>query len=335
MATQSREVRLARRPQGEPGLDCFAFETVNLPDPAPGEVLVRNLYMSVDPYMRGRMNEGKSYVPQFEIGKALEGSAVGRVIASKDEKIPVGTFVLSMYGWREAFVAPAFHLQVIDTSVASASAYLGILGVTGLTAWVGLFSIAKLKDGETVFISAGAGAVGSAACQFAKMHGCRVIASAGSNEKLAYLRDELKVDYAFNYRDGDAREHLKTAAPGGINVYFDNTQGPQLEAALHAMVPYGRVAMCGGIAGYNVPVAGPRNLIQIVGKRLRLEGFIVSDHFKELPALLAEAVPALASGRLVSRETLVDGLDAAPAAFLDLLHSGAGNIGKMVVRLSA
>jgi NADPH-dependent curcumin reductase CurA len=198
---------------------------------------------------------------------------------------------------------------------------------------VGLFTIAKLKDGETVFISAGAGAVGSAACQFAKMHRCRVIASAGSEEKLAFLRNELKVDYAFNYRDGDAREHLAKAAPDGIHVYFDNTQGPQLEAALYALAPYGRVAMCGGIAGYNVPVPGPPNLIQMVGKRLRLEGFIVSDHFKELPAMLAEAVPALAAGKLVNRETFVNGLDAAPGAFLDLLRSGAGNIGKMVVKL--
>jgi NADPH-dependent curcumin reductase CurA len=333
MATESREVRLAKRPQGEPGLDCFSFATVNLPDPGPGEVLVRNLCMSVDPYMRGRMNEGKSYVPQFEIGKPLEGTAVGRVIESRDENLPAGTLVLSMYGWREAYVAPGFHLQVVDARVAQPSAYLGILGVTGLTAWVGLFSIAKLKDGETVFISAGAGAVGSAACQFAKMRGCRVIASAGSEDKLDFLRNELKVDYAFNYRDSDVREQLSKGAGEGINVYFDNTQGPQLEAALHALLPYGRVAMCGGIAGYNVPVPGPRNLIQIVGKRLRLEGFIVSDHFKELPSLLAEAVPALASGKLINRETFVDGLDQAPGAFLELLRSGAGNIGKMVVRL--
>src|SRR3954447_2320646 len=203
MTTQSREVRLARRPQGEPGLDCFAFTTVNLPDPVSGEVLVQNVCMSVDPYMRGRMNEGKSYVPQFEIGKPLEGTAVGRVIDSRDEKLPVGTFVLSMYGWREAYVAPGWGLKVVDATSAPASAYLGILGVTGLTAWVGLFTIARLKDGETVFISAGAGAVGSAACQFAKMHGCRVIASASSENKLAYLRTELKVDYAFNYREGD------------------------------------------------------------------------------------------------------------------------------------
>jgi len=165
-------------------VDCFAFATVNLPDPAPGEVLVRNAYMSVDPYMRGRMNEGNSYVPQFEVGKPLEGGAAGRVIASNDEKLPESAFVLSMYGWREAFVAPISSLRVIDATLAPPSAYLGILGVTGLTAWVGLFSIAKLKEGETVFVSAGAGAVGSAACQFAKMHGFRVIASASSEDKL-------------------------------------------------------------------------------------------------------------------------------------------------------
>jgi len=335
MAIESCEVRLARRPQGQPGLDCFSFANVNVPDPAPGEVLVRNLYMSVDPYMRARMNEGKSYVPQFEIGKPLEGGAVGRVIASQDEKLPAGSFVFSMYGWRDAYVAPSSSLRVIDATIAPPSAYLGILGVTGLTAWLGLFSIAKLKDGEIVFISAGAGAVGSAACQFAKMHGCRVIASASSEDKVAYLRSELKVDYAFNYRDGDPVEHLRIAAPEGINVYFDNTQGPQLEAALYVLANYGRVAMCGGIAGYNVPVPGPRNLIQIVGKRLSLQGYIVSDHFNEIPAFLAEAVPALSSGQLVNRETFVDGLDAAPAVLLDLLHSGAGNIGKMVVRLSS
>src|SRR5208283_340124 len=188
MPTTSREIRLASRPQGVPSPDNFSFATVEVPDPGPGDVLVRNLCMSVDPYMRGRMNDVKSYVPPFEIGKALQGGAVGRVIASNDEKLPVGSPVLSMYGWREAFVAPASQVQVVDVSVASPSAYLGMLGVTGMTAWVGLFRIAALKGGETVFISGGAGAVGSAACQLAKMHGCRVLASASSAEKVAYLR---------------------------------------------------------------------------------------------------------------------------------------------------
>ncbi len=334
MPIQSREVRLASRPQGEPSLDNFSFATVEIRDPGPGEVLVRNVCISVDPYMRGRMNDAKSYVPPFQIGQALEGGAVGRVIASQDERLPAGTYVQSIYGWREAFVAPAAHLQVVDVSVASASAYLGILGVTGLTAWVGLFRIAGLKTGETVFVSGGAGAVGNAASQLAKMHGCKVIASAGSEEKVRFLREELKVDYAFNYRDGEPLEHLKKAAPDGIHVYFDNTGGPQLEAALSVLRNYGRIAMCGGIAGYNTPVPGPRNLMVVIGKRLRIEGFIVSDHFKEAPTFLKEAIPALHSGRLINRETVVQGLDAAPAAFLDLLHSGAGNIGKMIVQLA-
>lgn len=334
MPTRSLEVRLASRPQGEPTLDNFSFATVDIPDPKPGEVLVRNVCMSVDPYMRGRMNEGKSYVPPFQIGQPMEGGAVGRVVASQDEKLPIGTFVQSIYGWREAYVAPVSNLQIVDTSLAPPSAYLGILGVTGLTAWVGLFRIASLKEGETLFISAGAGAVGSAACQLARMHGCRVLASASSENKVAFLRNELKVDYAFNYRDGEPLDHLKHGAPEGIHVYFDNTGGPQLEAALYVLRNYGRVALCGGVAGYNTPVPGPRNLMLAIGKRLRLEGFIVSDHVKDMPKFLAEAVPALQSGKLTHRETLVEGLEAAPAALLDLLHSGARNIGKMIVKLS-
>ena len=333
MPVQSREVRLASRPEGEPTLDNFSFATVDVPEPAPGEVLVRNLYMSVDPYMRGRMNERKSYVPPFEIGKPMDGAAVGEVVASQDKRLPAGSLVLSNFGWREAFVASASKLQILDASVASPSAFLGVLGVTGLTAWVGLFRIANLKDGETVFVSGGAGAVGSAACQFAKFRGCRVIASAGTAEKVAFLKDELGVDFAFNYRAGELLGYLRKGAPEGIHVYFDNTAGPQLEAALYVLRDHGRVALCGGIAGYNTPVSGPRNLMMAISKRLRLEGFIIMDWMKELPAFLAEAAPALRSGQLINRETVVEGLDAAPSAFMDLLRSGAGNIGKMAVKL--
>ncbi len=334
MPLQSREVHLVSRPRGEPTLDNFSFATVDLPDPVPGEVLVRNICMSVDPYMRGRMNEGKSYVPPFQIGRPMEGGAVGKVVASQDQKLPVGTFVLSFFGWRDAFVASASSVQIVDTNLASPSAYLGILGVTGLTAWIGFFRIVKLEKGETVFISAGAGGVGIAACQLAKMHGCRVLASAGTPDKVAFLCDELKVDYAFNYREGEPLDHLKQGAPEGIHVYFDNTGGPQLESALYVLNSYGRVALCGGIASYNSPAPGPRNMIQAIGKRLRLEGFIVSDHMKERPAFLAEMIPALQSGKLKNRETFVEGLDAAPAALLDLLHPGTRNIGKLIVKLS-
>jgi len=335
MSTHSREIRLASHPQGEPTTENFSFATVELPDPKPGEVLVRNVCMSVDPYMRGRMNDSKSYVPPFQIGQPLEGGAVGRVVVSQNESLPVGTFVQSTYGWREAFVAPASRLQVIDASVALPSTYLGLLGVTGLTAWVGLFRIANLKEGETIFISGGAGAVGSAACQLAKLRGCRVLASASSEEKVAFLRDKLHVDYAFSYRDGEPLDHLKSGAPEGIHVYFDNTGGPQLEAALSAMRMNGRVTLCGAIAGYNKPVPGPRNLMFAIGRRLRLEGFIVSDHFNDLPVFMAEVLPALRAGKLISHETFVDGLDAAPMALLDLLRPGARNLGKVIVKLSA
>jgi NADPH-dependent curcumin reductase CurA len=222
----------------------------------------------------------------------------------------------------------------VDESLAPPSAFLGILGVTGLTAWAGLNRIAGIQAGETVFISAGAGAVGSAACQLAKLHDCRVIASAGSDEKVVWLSNELHVDYAFNYRAAEPLASLKQGAPDGIDVYFDNTGGPQLEAALYALRERGKVALCGAVAGYDTLIPGPRNLPIAIGKRLTLQGFIVSDFFSERAEFLAEVVPALHSGRLVNRETIVDGLDAAPRAMIDLLHSGATNIGKMIVRLS-
>ncbi len=334
MPIKSREFRLASRPKGEPVSDNFQLAEVELPDPQSGEVLVRNEYISVDPYMRGRMNEGKSYVPPFEVGKAMTGGAVGRVVESKEPSLPVGTHVVSMYGWRQAFVSAAVGLQRVDASLAPASAFIGTLGVTGLTAWVGLFKIAALRDGETVFVSGGAGAVGSIACQLAKLHGCRVVASAGSAEKVAFLKDQLKVDYAFNYREGDPAEHVKQGAYNGIDVYFDNTGGPQLEAALSALRERGRIAMCGAIAGYCTPVPGPRNLALVISKRLRVEGYIVSDHFKELPQFLAEAAPALKAGKLLNQETVVDGLERAPEAFMSLLRSGDGHIGKLVVKVA-
>jgi NADPH-dependent curcumin reductase CurA len=333
MPITSNEIRLVSRPKGEPVAENFQLVKAEVGDPQPGEVLVRNEYISVDPYMRGRMNDGKSYVPPFELGKAMTGGAVGRVLQSQEPTLPVGTYVMSMYGWREAFVAPAVALQRVDVSLAPPSAFLGTLGVTGMTAWVGLVKIAALKDGETVFVSGGGGAVGSIACQLAKLRGCRVIASAGAPDKIAFLKDELKVDYAFNYRDGEPVGHLKQGAPDGIDVYFDNTGGPQLEAALSSLRERGRIAMCGAIAGYSTPVPGPRNLPLVIGKRLRIEGFIVSDYFKDLGQFLAEAAPALKAGQLLNRETVVEGLEKAPEAFMSLLRSGDGHIGKLVVKV--
>lgn len=333
MSIISKEVRLAGRPQGEPSLDLFTIAAVELPDPGPGEVLVRNLYFSVDPYMRGRMNESKSYVPQFELGKPMQGSAIGRVVESNDPSLPEGVLVSSFHGWREAFVAPAEAVQPFDPQGARLSAFLGTLGMTGLTAWAGLFKIAALQGAETVFVSAAAGAVGSVACQLAKLHGCKVIASAGSAAKTAFLRNELKVDYAFDYHDGDPLEHLEAGAPEGLNVYFDNTGGPQLEAAITSLQNHGRVVLCGAIAGYNKPMPGPKNLHSAIGKRLRLQGFIVSDFIGQLAEFHEQAIPAVLSGKLLHNETVIEGIEAAPGAFLSLLNSGDTHIGKMVIRV--
>ena len=330
---QAKEIHLASRPQGEPTTENFAFVTVELPELQPGEVLVRNAFFSVDPYMRGRMNEGKSYVAPFSVGSALEGAAVGQVVQSRDAGFPVSTWVLSLFGWRDYYVAPAQQLRVIDARQAPASAYLGVLGPTGLTAWVGLNDIANTKEGETVFISGGAGAVGSVACQLAKLRGCRVIASAGSAAKIAYLKNQLKVDYAFNYRDSSLQEQLQIAAPDGLHVYFDNTAGPQLEAALYAMRNHGRVVLCGAISGYNTPVPGPINLALTIIRRLRMEGFIVVDHLHRMPAFLAEMVPALRAGKLLHQETVVNGIEQAPDAFISLLRSGDAHMGKLVIRV--
>ncbi len=331
MSTKTREVHLVARPNGEPGPECFAVVERELPDPQPGQVLVRNQFFSVDPYMRGRMNDVKSYVPPFQLNEAMTGGAVGTIIKSAEASLPVGTAVLSMYGWREAYVSGPIGLQVVDATKASLSSYLGALGVTGLTAWVGLLRIAALKDGETVFVSGGAGAVGSIACQLAKLHGCRVLASAGSPGKVDFLKTELKVDYTFSYREGDLPARLKDGAPDGIDVYFDNTGGPQLEAALGHMRNYGRVALCGAISGYNVPIPGPRNLHVAITRRLTLRGFIVSDYLGELPTFLAEAIPALQKGKLLNRETVVHGLEKAVEAFLGLLRPGDSHMGKLVI----
>ncbi len=330
---QAKEVRLASRPQGEPSAENFSLVTVDLPELQPGEVLVRNAFFSVDPYMRGRMNEGKSYVAPFLVGKALDGAAVGQVVQSRHAGFPVSTWVTGLFGWRDYYIAPAQLLRVIDARHAPASAYLGLLGATGLTAWIGLNDIANIKEGETVFISGGAGAVGSVACQLARLRNCRVIASAGSAAKIAFLKNQLKVDYAFNYRESAPVEQLKIAAPDGLHVYFDNTAGPQLEAALHSMRNHGRLVMCGAISGYNTPVPGPRNLALTIIRRLRMEGFIVVDHLHRMPAFLAEMVPALRSGRLLHQETVVNGIEQAPGAFISLLRSGDAHMGKLVIRV--
>jgi NADPH-dependent curcumin reductase CurA len=326
----SREIRLAARPLGPPKESDFELAEVDVGEPSEGEVLVRNELMSVDPYMRGRMNDVRSYVPPFALGERLEGAAVGRVLASRHDGFAEGEWVLSMLGWRELALSDGRGLQKFDGDAVPPSAALGVLGMPGLTAYVGLLDIGRPKAGETVFVSGAAGAVGSVAGQIAKLKGCRVIGSAGSEAKVAWL-GELGFDVAFDYKRTPPREALRGEQ---IDVYFDNVGGEHLEAAIAAARPFARFVECGMISRYNDerPEPGPRNLAMIMSKRLLLQGFIVTDRWDRRDSFLADMVEWVREGKVRYRETIFDGIENAPRAFLGLL--GGENIGKMLVRLS-
>jgi NADPH-dependent curcumin reductase CurA len=328
----STQIHLAARPKGWPTFDTFATKTVDLPALADGQVLVRNLFMSVDPYMRGRMNDVKSYVPPFQIGQPLEGGTVGEIVESRAPNVKPGTHVLSTRGWRDYFVAPASELRLLDSTVQPLSAYLGALGMTGMTGWLGL-RLLELKPGERLFVSGAAGAVGSIAGQLAKVRGCFVVGSAGSDDKVRMLTSDLGFDAAFNYKADDVRQQLASAAPDGIDGYFDNVGGTHLEAALACMRDRGRIAACGSISRYNdeTPAPGPRNMFMIVTKRLTIKGFLVIDWPHETKNFLAEVGSLVTSGQIKARETIVEGLENAPQAFLDMLKGA--NVGKMIVKL--
>jgi NADPH-dependent curcumin reductase CurA len=330
----SREIRLRRHPTGLPTEDDFELAAVRIPEPQPGEVLVRNSFMSVDPYMRGRMNAGESYTASFQIGEPLTGGCVGQVVAGQHDRFKVGDYVMSFLGWREYFVSDGRDLNQIDPRVAPIQAFLGVLGMPGLTAYVGLLDIGRLKAGETVFVSAAAGAVGSVVCQIAKLKGCRVIGSAGSPAKIAWLLDEAGVDAAFNYREvTDLTAELGRHCPQGIDVYFENVGGAHLEAALQHMNNHGRIAVCGMISQYNAttPEPAPRNLGLVIGKRLTLQGFLVSDHVDRQPQFFADMAQWLAAGQIKWQETVVEGIERAPQALIGLFKGE--NIGKMLVKL--
>ncbi|BCJ48735.1 NADP-dependent oxidoreductase [Actinoplanes sp. NBRC 14428] len=335
MTVSSTEIRLAARPQGWPDAATFATARTEVPDPGPGQLLVRNLLMSVDPYMRGRMDDRKSYVPPFKLGEALDGGAVGEVVTSAADGFEPGDVVLHGLGWREYALVGASSAAKVDPSVAPLGAYLGVLGMTGLTAYAGLLRSAEFKAGDVVFVSSAAGAVGQVAGQLARLKGAaRVIGSAGSAEKVAYVRDELGFDAAFDYHDGPIREQLRTAAPDGIDVYFDNVGGDHLEAAISALNVHGRICVCGMISVYNAtePTPAPRNLSQVIGKRLTLRGMLVGDHRDLRDEFLRDVAPAVADGSLRYRETIFEGLESAPEAFLAMLRGGG--IGKNLVRIA-
>jgi NADPH-dependent curcumin reductase CurA len=323
----TREVVLAARPQGEPKESDFELRESPAREPGDGEVVVRNVFVSVDPYMRGRMAGVRTYVGPFEVGEAIDGGAVGRVVDSRHAGFETGDWVTSQLGWCESGVVDGDRLRKIDPALAPPSTALGALGMPGFTAWIGLVEIGRVEPGETIYISGAAGAVGSTAAQIAKLKGLRVIGSAGSPEKVAWLRS-LGVE-AFDYRETPAKEALAD----GIDVYFDNVGGAQLEAALFALSPFGRVIACGSISRYNDerPEPGPRNLAFIVTKRLRVQGFIVSDHNGRYGDFLREVGPWVREGKLECRETIVEGIENVPSAFAGLFRGD--NTGKMLVRV--
>jgi len=331
--TTSREIRLASRPRGLPIAANFTMAQVEIGPPQDGQVLLRNLYMSVDPYMRGRMNDRKSYVPPFELGKPLDGGAVGEVVESRAKGFKPGDVVTSNFGWREYFIASPKDLRPVSPELQPLSVYLGALGMTGLTAWVGL-NLVEVKAGDVIFISGAAGAVGSVAGQLAKLRGCRVIGSAGSMEKVMFLREECGFDIAFNYKVGRVLEQLNLEAPDGIDVYFDNVGGETLEAALSALRLHGRIIACGSISSYNEekPRPGPANLSNMIAKRLTMKGFIVRDWLARQAEFEKEVGAYFGTGKLKNKETVVEGIDQAVSAFIGLFQGQ--NVGKMVVKLA-
>ncbi|MCZ2810795.1 NADP-dependent oxidoreductase [Modestobacter sp. VKM Ac-2979] len=336
MSISTREWQLVRRPHGEPVAEDFRLVTMERPDPADGEVVVQTIAMSVDPYMRGRMSAAKSYAASWELGETMQGGTVGQVVASRSDAVPEGALVLHGQGWRDVAVVPAKHVSVVEPLPGlPLSLYLGVLGMPGLTAYAGLFRLADFREGDAVFVSGAAGAVGSLVGQFARLRGAsRVVGSAGTPEKVRWLQEELGFSAAFDYHDGKVADLLGAAAPDGIDVFFDNVGGEHLEAAIGGFRTYGRAALCGSISGYNATTAppGPRNLGFVVGKQLTLRGFIVGDHADLRPEFVGAVSGWLQDGSLVARETVVDGLDSAVDAFRALLSGG--NTGKMVVRLA-
>ncbi len=334
MRDVSREIHLKSRPDGEPYAENFELVEKPLNRPASGELLVRNVYMSVDPYMRGRMRDIDSYVPPFPLGETMQGGAIGKVVLSNHPDFVVGDYVSSGLGWRDYFISDGEELSKVDPGLASLTQYLGVLGGTGFTAYVGLLDLMDPQEGETVFVSGAAGAVGLITGQLAKIRGCRVIGTAGSDEKIHRLQREFGYDIAFNYKTDDLDAALGDACPDGIDIYFDNVGGDHLQAALDHMKDFGRISACGAISLYNLedPEPGPNNLSQIVRKRLTIKGFIVSDHSERRADFQRDMLRWLGEGEVIDYETVVDGLDNAPQAFMGLFKGE--NVGKMLVQIS-
>ncbi|WDI31682.1 NADP-dependent oxidoreductase [Hyphococcus flavus] len=336
---KTKAVYLKEYPAGMPADGDFVVKEMDVPSPGAGEMLCRTVWMSVDPYMRGRMRpDVKSYIPPFSLDAPLEGGAVSEVIESNIDGYATGDYVVDFTGgWKEYYLSKGERSQKVDPNLAPLSAYLGVLGMPGLTAWAGVTQILEPKEGETLFVSGAAGAVGSLVCQLGKIKGCRVIGSAGSKEKCDWLEKEAGVDVALNYKDyknaGELTKALAAAAPKGVNCYFENVGGMHLEAALNCSALGGRMALCGMIAVYNnkEPEPGPSNLINMVGRGVMARGFIVSEYMDKAMEFAMEVAPLLAQGKIKFQESVYEGLDKAPEAFIGLFKGE--NMGKAVIRV--
>ncbi len=329
--TDNRRIVLASRPAAWPEAANFRLETVPVPDPAEGQVLVRNRWLSLDPYMRGRMSDAKSYAKPVELGEVMVGGTAGEVVASKHPRFATGDAVVGALGWQEFALSDGVGLQKVDARSVPLPAYLGPAGMPGVTAWVGLNDICAPKAGETVVVTAASGAVGSVVGQLAKRRGARAVGIAGGAAKCRYVVEELGFDACIDYKAGSLRADLKAATPQGIDCVFENVGGEIFDTLLGRMNAFGRIALCGLISQYNAAPAPLLNIGSVLINRLRLQGFIVSDDMGRWPPALAELVPLVASGALKYRETVADGLAAAPEAFIGMLRGE--NFGKQLVRL--
>lgn len=332
--TDATQIVLAKRPEGDVTADCFREETVALPALTDGQLLIRSRFLSLDPYMRPRMTEMRSYTPPFALGQPLTGGSVGEVVDSRNPKFAKGDLVIGMLNWASHTVHDGKGLRKVDAGV-PLSAYLGVLGMPSFTAWYGMKHICKPKAGETVFVSAATGAVGQVAGQLAKLAGAKVVGCAGDEDKCVWAVREAGYDACFNHRtERDYGAVLDKLCPQGIDADFENVGGKLFHAVFERMTNFGRIAFCGAISEYQdtTPLAGPEKMFGIVQKRLTIQGFIVSDHVALMGDFINDVAPLLPSGKLKSRETVVDGLAKAPQAFMGLLKGE--NFGKLVVKIS-
>lgn len=332
MALKNMQVQLANRPVGWVQETDFNIVETEVPSPGEGELLVKNHYLSLDPYMRGRMNDAKSYAAKVELGDVMTGGTVGEVVESNNPRYKVGDMLVCMLGWQQYGLSDGRGLQKVDPNVVPLSAYLGAVGMPGVTAWVGLLDIGQPKEGETVVVSAASGAVGSVVGQLAKARGCRAVGIAGGKDKCDYVVQELGFDACIDYKAGNLYEDLKAATPNGVDVYFENVGGDILNAVMRRLNPFARIPLCGLISQYNETQPKPlQNPALLLTNRVKLQGFIVSEHMNRWPQALGELGQLVGSGQLKYRETITEGLENAPKAFIGLLKGE--NFGKQLVKL--